>query len=329
MAIIVNIASMNHSLYNPFKSFDFRNDKCFLSGNPTSPLAIRVLPDWLINMAGLTGEEQIKLLDESIRSYKSLMVPVNADLYAEMILPLEQKIESAFELGYKGISALSEVDLFHWIGKMMYSFLYIEMQGAIRLKQLSGDGMNMSQGLMHKFGNLHLMLQGIFREIAFEEFKPWSIVVVPLENEETGFSFRDEINTLIFSLKFKDFGIVACLQDNGMNKRYHQQLLELIQDKPLTDQQFEELAARFFYSAYLFNRLPEYNVIEANNVAYIDPMPLRGIQNKPIFDEWQHKTYGQVLENFWKPYELTLFEIIKDPRAPLSFFEPSLLPDAG
>lgn len=314
-------------LYNPFKDFDFKNDKCFLSGQSTSLLNINVLPNWLLEMANLTGNEQIKLLDESVRSYNSLTVPANNNIYTEAILPIEQKIETAFKQGYKGVSALPEITLFQWIGKMMYSFLYIEMQGALRLKQLSSDGMNMSQGLMHKFGNLHLMLQGIYRAVEFEEFVPWSMVVVPLENTETAFSFRDEINTLIFSLKFKDFGIVACLQDNGTNKRYHQQLLDFIKDKPLTDQQFEELAARFFYSAYLFNRLPEYNIIEANGVAYIDPMPLRGIQNKPIFDAWEHKTYGQVLENFWKPYGLTLFEIIKDPKAPLSFFEQPLLPD--
>ena len=320
---------MNTSIYNPFKSFDFKNDKCFLSGNADSPLAVKVLPDWLLEMANLTGEEQIKLLDESIRSYKTLEVPANEEVYNTAILPLELQVEQAFKLGFKGVSALPEVDLFRWIGKMMYSFLYIEMQGAIRLQQLSGDGMNMSQGLMHKFGNLHLMLQGMFRQVELEGFQPWSIVVVPLENTETGFSFRDEINTLIFSLKFKDFGIIACLQDNGANKKYHQPLLDSIKGQSLTDQQFEELAARFFYSAYLFNRLPEYNVIEADGIVYIDPMPLRGSQNKPIFDEWQHKTYGQVLENFWKLYELTLFEIIKNPKAPISFFEPSLLPDAS
>ena len=320
---------MNTSIYNPFKSFDFKNDKCFLSGDAPSAKAVKVLPDWLLKMANLTGDEQIKLLDESIRSYKTLEVPASEEVYNTAILPLEQQIEAAFKLGFKGVSALPEVDLFRWIGKMMYSFLYIEMQGAIRLQQLIGDGVNMSQGLMHKFGNLHLMLQGMFRAVEFESFKPWSITIVQLANAETGFSFRDEINTLIFSLKFKDFGIVACLQDNGANKKYHQSLLESIKYQPLTDQQFEELAARFFYSAYLFNRLPEYNIIEADGVVYIDPMPLRGSQNKPIFDEWQHKTYAQVLENFWKSYELSLFEIIKDPKAPFSCFEPALLPDAG
>jgi hypothetical protein len=34
---------------------------------------------------------------------------------------------------------------------------------------------------------------------------------------------------------------------------------------------------------------------------------------------WQNKVYGQVLENFWKPWGLLLFEIIKNPEHPLSF----------
>lgn len=317
---------MNTSVYQPFKNFDFKNDKCFLSGQ-TDVAPVRVLPNWLIEMANLTGEEQIKLLDESIRSYNSLTVPANTEVAQQHILPLEDKVSSAFSQGYLGVSALPEQDLFNWIGKLMYSFLYIEMQGAIRLQQLSGDGMNMSQGLMHKFGNLHTMLQGIYREVILENFTPWSIVVVKLENSETPFSFRDEINTLTFSLKFKDFGIVACLQDNGTNQSYHQELLKAVVGLSLSEQQFEELAARFFYSAYLFNRLPEYTIMPVDGVIYIDAMPLRGTQNKALFDVWTNKTYGQVLENFWKPWGHTLFEIIKDPTAPMSYFSEPCLPE--
>lgn len=316
---------MNTPIYNPFKNFDFKNKCCFLSGE--QPVEqIRVLPDWLIQMANLTGEEQIKLLDESIRTYKSLTVPANAIVFDNGIAPLEQKIADAFAKGYEGISSLSELNLFNWIGKLMYSFLYIEMQGAIRLNQLSNDGMNMSQGLMHKFGNLHTMLQSINRKVEFEDFTPWSIVVVPLKDANTAFSFRDEINTLTFSLKFKDFGIIACLQDNGTNRRYHQEIIDSIKEQLLSEQQFEELAARFFYSAYLFNRLPEYNIMHVDEVIYIDAMPLKGMQNKPLFDAWTHKTYAQVLENFWKPWGHTLFEIIKDPLAPMSYFEKPFLP---
>jgi hypothetical protein len=316
---------MTSTHYQPFKNFDFKNQLCFLSGQKPVE-ATRVLPDWLITMANLSGNEQIKLLDESIRSYQSLTVPANPQVYADFISPLEDKIAVAFGKGYAGLLELEEVDLFNWIGKLMYSFLYIEMQGAIRLNQLSGDGMNMSQGLMHKFGNLHTMLQGIYRQVVFEDFTPWSIVIVPLSDANTAFSFRDEINTLTFSLKFKDFGIIACLQDNGTNKRYHQAIIESIKDTKLSEQQFEEIAARFFYSAYLFNRLPEYNIMPVEDVIYIDAMPLKGTQNKALFDVWTNKTYAQVLENFWKPWGHTLFEIIKDPTSPMTYFENPLLP---
>ena len=319
---------MNTAIYQPFKNFDFKNQRCFLSGEQPVEQT-RVLPEWLIEMANLTGDEQIKLLDESIRTYRSLTVPANPDVYENAILSLENKIEAAFRRGYEGLVELEEVDLFNWIGKLMYSFLYIEMQGAIRLNQLSGDGMNMSQGLMHKFGNLHTMLQSIHRSVVFEEFTPWSIVIMPLADANTSFSFRDEINTLTFSLKFKNFAIIACLQDNGTNKRYHNEILESIKGIKLSEQQFEELAARFFYSAYLFNRLPEYNIMPVDGVIYIDAMPLRGTMNKALFDAWQHKTYAQVLENFWKPWGYVVFEIIKNPDEPMSFFEKPYLPTAG
>ena len=70
--------------------------------------------------------------------------------------------------------------------------------------------------------------------------------------------------------------------------------------------------------------MPEYNVLPAGDETFIEAMPLRGISSRPIFDFWQNKTYGQVLENFWKKWGYVLFEIIKDPENPMSF-----LLDAG
>jgi hypothetical protein len=202
------------------------------------------------------------------------------------------------------------------------------MHSALR-KEMTADGLNMSQSLMMKFANLNFMMQNLYTSLEFEDFSPWSITVVKLENGETPFSFRDEINTLTFSLKMKDFGIIACLQDNGTNKRYHQDLINEIQEKALTAEQFEELSARFYYSAYLFNRLPEYTFMPVEGTTYIEAMPLRGNMTKPLFDVWQHKIYAQVLENFWKPWGYVVFEIIKNPDEPMSFFEKPYLPTAG
>jgi hypothetical protein len=322
---------MISSIYQPFKNFDFKYENCFLSGNTfhTPVIHTNVLPAWLLKMANFSGDEQIQLLDETIRSYNSLTVPVNSEVQTHFVAPLEEKMAAAFALGYAGVSKLEEADLFKWIGKFLYSLIYIEMNAAVGQQQLSSDGLNMSQGLMHKFGNLQTMIQGIYLHVEFEDFTPWSIVVVPLEKEDTSFSFRDEINTLTFSLKLQDFGIIACLQDNGTNKKYHQEILDQIGSAKVTEQQFEELSARFFYSAYLFNRLPEYTIMPVEGSVYIDAMPLRGTMNKPLFDVWQHKTYAQVLESFWKPWGNLLMEIRKDPNNPTSYFSPPSLPDAG
>ncbi|RZK79933.1 MAG: hypothetical protein EOO85_02310 [Pedobacter sp.] len=319
---------MNSTIYQPFKNFDFKYKSCFLSGDTfKSPLIeIPILPHWLLEVANFSGEEQIKLLDESIRSYNSLAVPCNSEVFEHFITPLENKIAAALSEGYAAVSKLEEVDLFRWIGKFMYSLLYIEMHAAVKQQQISEDGINMSQGLMHKFGNLHTMIQGIYTHVEFEDFKPWSIVVVPLEDKNTAFSFRDEINTLTFSMKLKDFAIIAILQDNGTNKRYHEEILAQTENTALTAQQIEELTARFYYSAYLFNRLPEYSILPVEGSIYIDAMPLRGTLNKALFDHWQNKTYAQVLQDFWKPWGHTLFEIIKDPTNPISYFNPPSLP---
>lgn len=316
---------MNNSIYNPFTSFDFKYKKCFLSGEATDS-NIQVIPTWLLEMAGFTGDEAIKMLDEGIHSYKSLKIPVNTALVGKAINVLDAEIEEAFKLGYEGVSKLDQDILFKWLGKFLYGFVYIEMYNGIKQNVLSADGLNMGQGLMHKFGNLHAMLQGIYRAVTLENFKPYSIEVVELK-EPVPFSFKDEINTLTFSLKFKNFGIIACLQDNGVNSKYHSTLLSHINKQPLLEQQFEELCARFYYSAYLFNRLPEYSIMEVNGEVFIEAMPLKGMLNKPIFDEWQHKTYGQVLENFWKPWGHLLLEINQNPNAPMSYFSPSYLPE--
>ncbi|MBY0245399.1 MAG: hypothetical protein K2Q03_08110 [Sphingobacteriaceae bacterium] len=320
---------MKNSLYQPFKTFDFKSKNCFLSGASFQDDVekLNILPNWLLQLAQLTGEEQIKLLDESVSSYNQLNVPCSKSLYQNFILPLDQEIEKAFETGYAAVSKLPELSLFKWIGKFMYGLIYIEMQAAIKQNQLRPDGINMGQGVMHKFGNLHTMLQSIYLDVKFEDFNPWSIVVIELENENTPFSFKDEINTLTYSLKFKNFGIVACLQDNGTNKRYHANILAAIAEKKIIEQQFEEICARFYYSSYLFNRLPEYNIMPVGEETFIEAMPLKGTQNKALFDAWQHKTYAQVLENFWKPWGHTLFEILKDPNHPLSYFEKTFLPD--
>lgn len=307
---------MSKKLYNPFDRFTFNEQTCFLTGEKAQH-KIPVFPEWVSEQFQLR-EKPFKMLDERIVTYKDITVPVSDPAFG-ILTEFETELSKAFEGGYKAVRQLEEHVLFQWIAKFVYGIIHYEIRSGIRQQLATGEDFNFSQSLIHKFSNLQQMLQSLVRPVVFEGVLPWSILVFPVENGPDTFSYRDEINTLTFSLRMKDFGIIACLQDNGANKTYHREILDKVAGQRLHPIQFEELCGRFFYSAYLFNRLPEYTVLPTNEAVYIESMPFYSINGKPLFDQWQNKTYGQVLENFWKPWGFILFEILKDPENPMGF----------
>lgn len=312
---------MPSTFYKPFDSLNFSEKYCFLSGKqlqPSEEEEIAVFPAWLMQEYKLE-DQPFKLLDESMSTYKDLKLPCSNTTYKQGVKPLEDEIRSAFLQGYDSVAQIPEIKLFQWIGKMVYGILFNEIRIGIRQQKAKDEEFVFSQSLIHKFSNLHLMLQSMIRPVIFDGSLPWTIRIFKTGHKQDLFNYRDEINTLTFSLSMKDFGIIACLQDNGTNGFYHREILEKLKGQVLHPIQFEEICGKFFYSNYLFNRLPEYTIMPTDDAIYIEAMPLRGMSNKPLFDIWQNKVYGQVLENFWKPWGLLLFEIIKDPENPRSY----------
>jgi hypothetical protein len=320
MKNVLIFAPMSAQIYSPFERFNFSNSKCFLTGEAlnSEEEKIQVFPQWLMSRYQLE-DQPFKLLDESMATYKDLKLPCTAAVNEQFLEPLETEIAAAFDTGYEAVKQLDEQKLFLWAGKLLYGIIFNEIQSGIKLQHSQGEEFNMSQAIIHKFSHLHLMLQSLNLPIEFDGFKPFSLVLFKVDNADDVFGYRDEINTLTFSLRIKDFGLIICLQDNGANASYHKEALDKIKGQTLHPIQFEELNARFFYSAYLFNRLPEFNILPVEDTIYIEAMPLRGTSSKPLFDDWVTKVYGQVLENFWKNWGFLLFEIIKNPEEPMSF----------
>lgn len=313
------VIDMTTKLYNPFLDFKFDNKTCFLTGAAlqSADEHIQVFPVWMMRSFDLE-EKPFKLLDESFVTYKKMQLPCAAHT-ASILEEVEHKVEQAMTQGYAAVKELDQLTLFQWVGKILYGVVFNEIQVGLRQAVLTGEDINFSQALVHKFRNLHAMLQSLVHPMEFEHKNPFTIEVFPVDNAAETFLYRDEINTLIFSLRMNDFAIIATLQDNGTHAIYHEDILAKVKDKVLHPIQFEEICARYFYSAYLFNRLPEYTYMETPQKIFVEPMPLNDWTLKPIFDNWQAKTYGQVLENFWKPWGYTLFEIIRDPEQPMSF----------
>jgi hypothetical protein len=313
-------AAMPAQIYNPFSTFNFSNRNCFLTGKELTSAEekIQVFPQWLMSRYKLE-DQPLKMLDENMITYKDLKIPCSAHVNEVFLEPLETEIAAAFDIGYEAIKELDDLKLFQWAGKMLYGVIFNEIQSGIKLQHSAGEEFNISQAIIHKFTNLHLMLQSLNLPVTFDGFKPYSIFLFKVDNDPVEFYYRDEINTLTFSLRIKDFGLIICLQDNGANARFHQETVDKIGDAVLHPIQFEEFCGRVFYSAYLFNRLPEYNILPVDDDIYLEAMPLRGMSSKPLFDDWMPKTYGQVLESFWKNWNFLLFEIIKNPEQPMSF----------
>jgi hypothetical protein len=321
---VLIFAHMPEQIYSPFTAFNFSNRNCFLTGRTLSSEEekIQVFPQWLMSRYNLE-DKPFKLLDESMATYKDLKIPCAAQINEAYLEPLEAEIATAFEIGYEAVKNLDEQKLFQWAGKLLYGIIFNELQSGIKLQHAQGEEFNISQAIIHKFSNLHLMLQSLNLPIIFEDFKSYSLFLFKVDNNIEEFGYRDEINTLTFSLRIKDFGLIICLQDNGANRRYHKEILDKIENEVLHPIQFEEFCGRVFYSAYLFNRLPEYNILPVGDNIYIEAMPLRGMSSKPLFDDWINKVYGQVLESFWKNWGFLFLEIIKNPEKPMSFlFKP-------
>src|ERR1700761_59816 len=185
-------AAMPAEIYYPFTGFNFGNRNCFLTGEvlSTEEEKIQVFPQWLMSRYKLE-DQPFKLLDESMATYKDLKVPCAASVNEAFLEPLENEIAAAFDLGYDAVKNLDELKLFQWAGKLLYGIIFNEVQSGIKLQHSKGEEFNISQSIIHKFSNLHVMLQSLTLPIEFEDFKPYSIFLFKVDNNPVEFGYRD------------------------------------------------------------------------------------------------------------------------------------------
>jgi hypothetical protein len=306
-------------VYNPFETMKFSLDECFLTGqkiNPETDL-ISVFPEWILKRYELHDKTFSMLLDGTKVQYQSMKLPCASSVALNSLLPLEKEIESAFTSGYEEVKKIPKERLFLWMCKLVYGILYHDFQIAIRHQEKRMDHFTLSDFLKNRFRNLHTMLQGLIHPITYSEV-PFSIEIVKVKYSKDVFNYRDETNNLNFSLSMNGFGIVACLQDNGENSVFHNELVEKISEMELHPVQFEEICSRFIYSNYLLARYPEYKIKTNNSHLEIIATPFEGNQDKK-FHPWNNEMFGQVLATYWKPWGLTMEQIVEFPNPPISF----------
>src|SRR5690606_17084772 len=148
---------------------------------------IQVFPDWLMRKFDIE-DKPFKLLDGSFRTYRQLRLPCSVAV-AKRFSELDTRIENAFEKGYDAVKKLDRVTLFQWIARIVYGVVLNEIQAGVRQQTLSGEAMNFSQVLVHKFKNLHLMLQSLVKPVQFDG-TPFTMVIIQVDNPADTFNYR-------------------------------------------------------------------------------------------------------------------------------------------
>jgi len=318
---------MAFNIYNPFQKFNFNPETCFLTGQNlnSSKEQISIFPEWVLDRYSLR-DKTFKMLDESILKYQDIKIPCAESVIDNAINPLEEEIEKAFTAGYEEVIKVPEERLFQWMSKFMYGVLYNDIsieKGKPTVKKYvtKVQEFKLSPFLQERFTKLHLMLQSLVVPMDFKGTKPWSIRVFKIKYSKDVFNYKDESNNLNFSLGMNDFGIIACLQDNGAVGLSQQEMTDKFSNKILHPIQFEELCARFIYNNYLLNSYAEYTVQSTDEKVIVESIPLNGTANKSLFDTWDDDMFAQVLTDYWKPWGITKDKIITLGNSPNSFLE--------
>ncbi|MDZ4663609.1 MAG: hypothetical protein SGJ15_01915 [Bacteroidota bacterium] len=313
---------MATQLYNPFQKFDFSPQTCFLTGQHlySEVEQISVFPEWLLDRYSLR-DKTFKMLDEQTVRYQDMKMPCSATVIENAICLLEDEIEKAFTAGYEEVINVPEERLFQWMAKFVYGVLYNDIIIEQRKPTIIGNEFKLSPFLQERFKKLHLILQSLVVPMDFKETKLWSIRVFKIKYSKDVFNYRNETTNLNFSLGMNDFGIVACLQDNGAVGINQQVMTDKFYNKILHPIQFEELCARFVYANYLLNHIAEYTIQSTEEKVIVESVPLIGTANKSLFDPQDDDMFAQVLVDYWKPWGITKDKIISFPNSPNSFLE--------
>ncbi|MFT7236231.1 MAG: hypothetical protein ACI93L_000298 [Cyclobacteriaceae bacterium] len=313
---------MANRLYNPFQKNDFSPQICFLTGEnlQSEEEQIFVFPEWIMDRYSLR-DKTFKMLEGGNVKYKDMKIPCSKSVSEHAIKPLDEEIEKAFTAGYEAVKKVPEERLFLWMAKLIYGVLYHDISIEQRKATIAGKEFVLSLFLQERFGKLHSMLQSLVSPIEFKGTKFWSIEVFKIKISKDVFNYKDETTNLNVSLGMNDFGIVACMQDNGAVSANQQNMIDKFSNKTLHPIQFEEFCARFIYANYLLNRNAEYTLRSNEEKVIIESAPLTSKSNKSLFDPWDEDMFAQVLAVYWKPWGITKEEIIRLGNSPISYLE--------
>lgn len=260
--------------------------------------------------------KELNLLNGTGIKYRQLKIPCCHECNTKYLQELEKEICEAAKLGYEYFKTIDELKIFQWLSKIFYGLLFKQLNLLINRK-LPDEGAITTPDLLQKYKILYNFLQSIREPFVFEEPKPWSIFIFKVINydDERNFNYRDSLFTLNFSIRFGDIGITTCLLDNGIHKKFFNEIFDKYRQIELANIQFDEICAVVQYKTSLMNRTPNYLIKlpdKRGELTTIYPSPLAGLSSKSIWNDWIMKDFVNVLHSYWLNYDLPKDMILPD-----------------
>ena len=309
------------TIYDPFEAMRFGDHICFLCGTQV-PVhqQTNVFPVWLMDDYGF-GQQSLRLLDQSVVAYQDLKIPCCANCQTQHLQPLETEVQAALQNGVAGLRGLDKKRLFQWLGKMFYGTLITELIREQDPLIKPEHAVSEQPKMLLKFQAFFRVLQSLRVPMRFPDFMPCSVFVVNVDAsaEPSRFEFRDELSTMMFSLRLDNALIVCCLLDNGIIKEAMHQVWDVVQPRQLQPIQAAEFSARVFYAAYLLNVIPDFLVRapKPQDEFLIMDSLIDDVTNV-IFNPWQNSSFAKLLSMAWANWGISQEDILRNPAEPMS-----------
>ncbi|WP_235917442.1 hypothetical protein [Hymenobacter busanensis] len=317
-------ASASHfALYDPFARMQFGLPNCFLCGAPLDPAVdtIPVFADWLLERYQL-AERPIQMLDQSTSTFAETRIPCCPTCRTQHVEPLEAQVAAHTAASPEGLRELDSQTLFLWLGKMFYGIFVNELEREKAPLIKPRYPLSENRALFTRFRSFFQVLQALRVPMRYDDFTPGSMFLLNVATgpDDPAFAYDDDLATMVFSIRLGNVAVVSCLLDNAILLDVMRRVYDDARPRPLHPVQLAEFKARVYYGAYLLNAVPEYfpRPVQPGDEELVMDTFLDDITGV-VFNPWQNSGYVQALEDLWRPWNIGIADILRNPAEPLSY----------
>lgn len=229
----------------------------------------------------------------------------------------------AGEAGFDTFRTIDRDRLALWLCKLYFGLLWRELSLAFDRRDPAA-GPLVEPAMLEEFRIVRGLFRGLVEPRAFVgNMRPWSVFMVRVQaigDVRHDFDYADGFARVI-AMRMGDVGVIACLEDNGLQHRTYSEYFESFAGHSLHPAQFMELYARTAYNQMRLERRTTFLTVAPNDgegPTFIAPLPPEvGFSTAPVLREPDVREWTHALAVAWHRYGMAEEDI---PYGPGQFF---------